>query len=70
MLNDARPVSEPVRIASDAPRARQLTLADLVAAVASESQSDAEVTAVVTHMIQSGAVRLAGEGRRLVIDRG
>jgi hypothetical protein len=70
MLNDARQISHAVHVASPAPQVhRRLTLADLVAAVASESRSDAEVTAVVAHMIQSGAVRLEGEGR-LVIDRG
>lgn len=41
----------------------RLTLLDLVAAVAEFATSDAEVVAVVRHLISSGRVRLVGQFR-------
>jgi hypothetical protein len=40
--------------------ARTYTLMDLVAAVSSVTDSDAEVVAVVTSLLESGQVKLAG----------
>ncbi len=44
-------------------RARVTTLLDLVAAVAESAASDAEVVATVTHLINSGQIRLVGNFR-------
>jgi hypothetical protein len=46
-----------------APQPEPLTLLDLVRAVAEFSASDAEVVAVVEHLIRSGQVVLVGQFR-------
>ena len=70
MLDDARQLLQ-AHAESPVPRTRrQLTLLDLVAAVASEAKTEAEVLAVVSHLIESGVVKRAdGRGGRFVIDR-
>jgi hypothetical protein len=70
MLDDARQLF-PAHAESPVPQTRrQLTLLDLVAAVASEARTEAEVVAVVSHLIESGAVKRAcGRSGRFVIDR-
>ena len=45
---------------SPVPEPRVTTLLDLVAAVSESAQSEDEVVATVTHMINSGAIRLIG----------
>jgi hypothetical protein len=45
---------------------RTVTLFDLVAAVADESTSDAEVVATVAHLLNAGLVRLGGRRRARV----
>ncbi|MBW2281267.1 MAG: hypothetical protein JRG76_00485 [Deltaproteobacteria bacterium] len=42
---------------------RQITLLELVAAVADESRSDAEVIATITHLIHTKQVELIGNFR-------
>ena len=46
-----------------APEPEVVTLLDLVAAVADFADSDAEVIAVVLHLVESGRVRLIGQFR-------
>ena len=70
MLEDARQLLQ-AHAESPVPQTRrQLTLLDLVAAVASEARTEAEVVAVVSHLIETGVVKRAG-GRdgRFVIAR-
>ena len=43
--------------------AHTITLLDLVAAVADQAESEAEVIATVSHLINSGRVRLVGNFR-------
>jgi hypothetical protein len=43
--------------------ARDLTLLDLVVAVAESARTEAEVVATVVYMVNSGAVRLCGNFR-------
>jgi hypothetical protein len=45
---------------------RTVALFDLVAAVADEATSDAEVVATVAHMLNAGMVRLGGRRRARV----
>jgi hypothetical protein len=45
------------------PRSEPLTLLDLVSAVAEFASSEAEVVAVVEHLVQTGQVVLVGQFR-------
>jgi hypothetical protein len=71
MLDDARQLFQaPAESPVPQTRRQQLTLLDLVAAVASEARTEAEVMAVVSHLIESGTVKRAcSRGGRFVIDR-
>lgn len=50
--------------------ARDVTLLDLVTEVSRVAQSEAEVSATVIHLVNSGAVRLCGifKGARFEVD--
>jgi hypothetical protein len=50
--------------------ALNITLLDLVSAVAQSARSDAEIVATVVHMVNSGQVRLCGtfRGARFDLD--
>ena len=50
--------------------ARTMTLLDLVMVVQDQSDSDDEVVATVTHLVNSGAVRLCGNFRGARIEFG
>jgi hypothetical protein len=54
-----------VPVADADPRAEQITLLDLVAAVADVAASDEEVIATVQHLIDSGQVTLVGQFRNV-----
>ena len=70
MLDDARQLLEAQAASPEPQTRRQLTLLDLIAAVASESRTEAEVLAVVSHLIETGAVKPAGaRSGRFVLDR-
>ncbi len=44
-------------------QARRVTLLDLVAALADSGASEAEVVRAITHLVNSGRVRLVGQFR-------
>ncbi len=44
-------------------QARQITLLDLVAALADSGASEVEVVRAITHLLNSGRVRLVGQFR-------
>jgi len=46
----------------------EVTLLELVQAVSEESRSDAEVVAVVLHLLRSGRVRLCGNFRGSLLE--
>jgi hypothetical protein len=50
---------------TQAPLAEHLTLLELVEAVSSVTEDDAEVVATVSHMLRSGSVKLSGSFREL-----
>ena len=50
--------------------ARDLTLLDLIAAVAENARTEAEVVATVVYMVNSGAVRLCGNFSGARFERG
>lgn len=49
---------------------RNITMLELVTAVAEHARTEAELIATVVHMINSGAVRLSGTFRGARIDLG
>ena len=57
-----------VRSQAATPAPSQLTLLDLIEAVAEVTDSEAEVVSVVRHLVNSGRVRLIGNFRGARID--
>jgi hypothetical protein len=57
LIHEARTLEEVIGQAHDQ---QNITLLDLVVAVSEASESEAEVVATVTHLINSGRIKLIG----------
>ena len=57
MIHEARTLEE---VIGQAQEQQKITLLDLVIAVAEASESEAEVVATVTHLINTGRIKLIG----------